>query len=72
MSEHQPDSPRFPCEKQAGLCPSQSSTLGGQLALYQKQGAREGGCVVLPAQIQYGEAAPDSQLRGGACAEAAR
>ena len=72
MSEHQPDSPRSPCEKQAGLCLSQSSALGGQLALYQKQCARKGGCVAVPAQIQWGGAALVSQLRGSACAEAAR
>ena len=76
MSEHQPDSPRFPCGKQAGLCPSQSSALGGQLALYQKQGAREGGCVALPAQIQRGgcpsQSAQGRRLRrGGSIARAA-
>ena len=69
MSEHQPDSPRSPCEKQAGLCPSQSSALGGQLPLYQKQCARTGGCVAVPAQIQWGgcprQPAQGQRLRRG-------
>ena len=42
MSGHQPDSPQPPCEYLAGFCLRSSLAFGGQLALYQKQGAHAG------------------------------